>query len=516
MHRDDPTRMPERKPPAPATDPAPAGGAGKQPRIGRLPRRNTLLSVVLTSLLVLTTFAAAPSSNSTLAQPAGLAAPPTPPAIAQADAPCVPDDPFDLSALADVISRDVPPSAPVEINRFLSVAFVGTGTLIEGTPEETPADPDQGEPNPAPEEPPVDEVDTRDLQFRVFNTRTLFEYELTLNGDMLRQIHQCRIDNGLTLASDGVADLTEVENLFRLYLPLVLGSARTTTNQAASAPDAAPRAWSNAIDSRNLLSGTTAWPWRTISQFRYSSASQDSGCTGTLVGPRHLVTAAHCINRRGTNTWFNFWVTPGKNGEGSAASNEPYGQSFIQINPPPGTEAWYFTHAPWRNPATSNPRQWDWGMIVIPNRLGSQTGWMGYVARPASQLNPLNHYNRGYPQCNNNRADNPPACNSSPANLAHLHGDSNNCSMGSYSAQGPDGWNRLITHSCDTSAGHSGSPVYHYFFDTSLNRWVPVVAMVHVASECQTCTLFDSHPSIARRHTPTELNVISFFRELFP
>ncbi len=431
-----------------------------------------------------------------------------------ANEPCVPEDPFELARLAQEISKDTPSSAPVIINRFLTVEFIGQGNLIDDIPEEIPESPDEGDPQPEPEEPPPEEVVQRDLKFRVFNTRTLFEYELTLNGSMLTQIHQCREDAGLTLASEGVDDLSTVE-IPRLFLPLLQTSGAVTATTTTRTHTIAPNALSNAHDSRFLLGGTTAWPWRAISQFRYGSG-QDSGCTGTLVGPRHLVTAAHCINKIGTNNWFNFWVTPGKNGEGSSTANEPFGRSFIQLNPPPGTEAWYFTHSPWRNPNTSNPRQWDWGMIVIPDKLGNQTGWMGYVARPASQLNVVNHLNRGYPQCLNNRNDNPAACTAATPNLAHLHGDTKNCTIGSYSAQGPDNWNRLITHSCDTSAGHSGSPVYHYFFDTTLNKWVPVVAMVHVASQCQACTPSDNHPSVSRRQTPTELNVISFFREVFP
>ena len=65
--------------------------------------------------------------------------------------------------------------------------------------------------------------------------------------------------------------------------------------------------------------------------------------------------------------------------------SSPFGSSTIKIDPDPGTEAWYFTPAPWRDPATTEPNQWDWGMIVI--RTGwatSPAGWATWRARSAT------------------------------------------------------------------------------------------------------------------------------------
>ncbi len=95
---------------------------------------------------------------------------------------------------------------------------------------------------------------------------------------------------------------------------------------------------------------------------------------------------------------------------GRDGNSLPYGSSTISPNPAPGQTAWYFTHPQWRNPATTNARQWDWGLIVIPDRLGDQTGWMGYVALPAMILKANNQYNRGYPACGGMRPDVPVNC----------------------------------------------------------------------------------------------------------
>lgn len=407
-------------------------------------------------------------------------------------------DPFGLGRLVEILSSDKPP-LEADIGSGIHVRLVGKGELVSGPP----VDPVDSIRAVGPDEP--DEVETRPgmVPMRMFNSRTRNEFEITMAPALAREIHLFRVARGLTRATEGVDD------------PGALESPRGggIVPDAAGGPHAVSFALSNGVDNRFILNQTTAWPWRTISQFTYG-ATDNSGCTGTLVGPRHLVTNAHCINEAGTDRWFTATVAPGRNGTGEGS--HPFGSSTVSTTPAPGTEVWYFTPEPWRQSGTQNRGQWDYGVIVIPDRLGDLTGWMGYGGLPAAQLNPRTHYNRGYPQCGGTRPDVPEDCET-----ARLYGDASPCTLGNYIFMGGNGWNRNFHHSCDTSAGHSGSPVYNYLFDSSLGQYVPVVMAVHYLSVCDRsnnnpCGESDTRPSRARRFDPEAVDVISFFRQAFP
>jgi V8-like Glu-specific endopeptidase len=232
------------------------------------------------------------------------------------------------------------------------------------------------------------------------------------------------------------------------------------------------------------------------------------------VGPRHLITAAHCLVNFGTSNWKTRVLTPGRDGQNVM----PYGQTQITANPPPGVESWYIVPDPWLDPNTNDDGteefQWDIGMVLTVDRLGEQTGWMGYNAYPASDLNTRNQLNRGYPRCDVQEA--PDGCQPH-----RLYGDSEYCDVGVYHHPGSNGWNREFSFSCDISRGHSGSPLYHYRYVPSWNAQGPYVAAVVSWHECLDdapgqCTTSDNFPNHARRITPWARDALSWLREQFP
>ena len=274
-----------------------------------------------------------------------------------------------------------------------------------------------------------------------------------------------------------------------------------------------PGGWSNNDDDRILRTPTTLWPWRTITQSTGNASDTQSRCTMTLVGPRHLITAAHCLVNFGTTNWKARTLTPARNGP----STMPYGQTQMTPNPPPGEEAWYIVPDPWLDPNTNSTDteeyQWDIGMVLMMDRLGEQTGWMGYNAYPASDLNTRNQLNRGYPRCDVSEAPTPDGAACQPH---RLYGHAGYCDIGYYHHQGSNSWNREFAFDCDMSRGHSGSPLYHYRYVPSWGAQGPYVAAVVSWHECLTCDDDDDYPNHARRITPWVRDVISWLREEFP
>jgi V8-like Glu-specific endopeptidase len=438
------------------------------------------------------------------------------PAAAQAPAdttdlaadPCLTGDPYRLAELTRVLSNASPSTDPIRIGDHITAQYVDHSKMSDTGPDEI----EPGfvrDPSREPNEPYTDTLPLDGSAIRVFNTRTLAEFRVSLSDTLLRDIYDCHERTSRT-APGGPADLDIIEGSRWTLLPLLQGGAgRPAVSAAQVAGPAAPDGWSNNHDSRIVRTQTTAWPWRTISQSASDPNGEQSRCTLTLIGPRHMVTAAHCVVEFGTSNWKTRKLTPGRNGTGSGS--EPYGTTRMTPNPPPGTEAWYFVPDPWMNPSTTNKWQWDIAVVVVTDRIGEKTGWMGYGAWSASDLNTRTHYNRGYPSCNTDYPERPANCQ-----IARLYGDTKSCKIGDYYNTGSNGWNRSISVSCDLSRGHSGSAIYHYRYDPKLGKTVPVVAAVVSWHECLTCAPGDDYPNHARRITPWVRDVISWLREEFP
>jgi glutamyl endopeptidase len=173
-------------------------------------------------------------------------------------------------------------------------------------------------------------------------------------------------------------------------------------------------------DTRVQVTNTTAFPFRTVGRI-------DIGCSGTLIGPRHVLTAGHCVYNIDNNQWYSqLAFSPGQNG-----TTRPYGK--IGWSRAIAVKGWTQDHQ----------RNYDYAMIILSSDIGQTTGWMGYGWK-----NPLPKYNiniDGYP------GDKP------SGTMWHAF-----CGIDIVQTY-------RLYYACDTFGGMSGSKV-HYFNSSDQSR----------------------------------------------
>ena len=223
----------------------------------------------------------------------------------------------------------------------------------------------------------------------------------------------------VTLAHDGSVSEQPASEGLRGILETAMQGSNPTMSSDRTIVGSEDR--TQITDSSAYPAITVGWLWTQDQKGNWST------CTGTLIGPKSVLTAAHCVYDHDTGGWVqSMTFIPGA----TDAESAPYGQfDWANVNILKG----FIDNYDGKNYGSIMP--WDLAEIELQENAGDQIGWMGFKVDDGSDLKATEI---GYPGDKPDGTMWQSTCDVPPANF----GD------------------QVYWHECDTYSGSSGSAMW--------------------------------------------------------
>jgi glutamyl endopeptidase len=129
----------------------------------------------------------------------------------------------------------------------------------------------------------------------------------------------------------------------------------------------------NVADNRTAVANANLYPYSAVGMFA-------NGCTGTLIGPHHVLTAGHCVYNIVDNLWYsNLDFMPARNGQP---------QRTVRFRA-------LYTLSGWKD---LKDWRYDLGIVILAEDIGQEVGWMGFGALDDGGLRAMIANLISYPQ----------------------------------------------------------------------------------------------------------------------
>jgi Trypsin-like peptidase domain len=232
-------------------------------------------------------------------------------------------------------------------------------------------------------------------------------------------------------------------------------------------------------------------PWRTMGTKVPNGNTRTPLCTGTLVGSRSILTAAHCIVDYGQGNYQQFYTTNsygwimGRNGAETCYYQSTINKMFVPAQVVQPGQASYFWYA------------YDYAIVHItsPPQAISTCAPASSMARQSLDDATMDMYayiHDGYPYCSDTYA--PPGC----VPYGHYKSLPTLTATDAANIVNEDGLATVRKHDGIASTRHSGGPLWNYW-----NGTTPTLVGTHIGGGNQT-----GFTNIFRRITPTSSNQI--------